>query len=270
MLTRRQPESTRETLRKFTTLITSPQQPRPNVTSHTLRLSAIIVAPGPTLPPRSIASMSPSSWSDTLNTRLLAPFTTLHAFLPLAISQKSSVLFLTPSVIPSLTLPSHAAESVVAGGLQNYVSTLRKEVQDQDVNVVQFRLGQFDYGLFVEDDQQQLMLSQHLIAAEAAKQRLDEKAHSKSPAKGTSLRQLHNDVFDAVVRGKGKNGTIFVGRGSRAYDLVGNWVPDGIVGWMIGAVKAANPEHIVEDLEYDGKSERSWDNVGERECGEQA
>ena len=45
---------------------------------------------------------------------------------------------------------------------------------------------------------------------------------------------MHNSIFDAITRGKGKNGTIFVGRGARTYDLAGRWIPDGLVGWMLG------------------------------------
>lgn len=125
-------------------------------------------------------------------------------------------------------------ENVVSGGLQQYISTLRKEVQVQDVNVVQLKLGHLDYGLWSEDQQQQMVLSQHAPRAEATKQRLEMKGLvPKTAAKGTSLRELHNNIFDAIVRGKGKNGTIFVGSGARTYDLVGKWVPTGVVGWML-------------------------------------
>lgn len=50
--------------------------------------------------------------------------------------------------------------------------------------------------------------------------------------KGSSLRELNNAVFDAMVRGKG--GVVRVGMGSRVYCFVGRWVPRGLVGWMMG------------------------------------
>ena len=185
-------------------------------------------------------------------------------------SQKSTLLFLTPSIVPSLTLASHAVESVAAGGLQQYISTLRKEVQGQDVNIVQLQLGHFDYGLSVENDQQQLVLSQHFSVAEVTRQRLEKRGLLKDSAKGTSLRELHNDVFDAIARGKGRNGTIFVGRGSRTYDLVGKWVPGSIVGWMTGAGKVEVQTPASEVVEHDKASEGSWDNLGERDSDEEA
>jgi hypothetical protein len=50
--------------------------------------------------------------------------------------------------------------------------------------------------------------------------------------KGSSLRELNNAVFDALVSGKG--GVVRVGMGSNLYGFVGRWVPSGLVGWMMG------------------------------------
>lgn len=138
--------------------------------------------------------------------------------------------------------------------MNQYISTLRREVQDQGVNVVQFRLGHFDYGITLSENQQ-LVPSQYSPRAEFARRRLEQKGLEK-PVKGQSLRELHNGVFDAIVRGKGRNGTVFVGRGAWSYDLVGRWVPDGIVGWMIKS-------NGVETTEKEGSVESSieWEKV---------
>lgn len=142
--------------------------------------------------------------------------------------------------------------------MNQYICTLRREVEAQGVNVVQFRLGQFDYGPTLSDNQQ-LVPSQYSLRANFARQRLEQKGVGKS-VKGQSLRELHNGVFDAIVRGKGRNGTIFVGRGARSYDLVGKWVPDGIVGWMMGFAAKTNG---VETPEKQGSVEGSteWEKV---------
>lgn len=52
--------------------------------------------------------------------------------------------------------------------------------------------------------------------------------------KGSPLRELHICVFDVMVQGRGRGGTVFVGSGARAYDMVGKRVPSGVVGWMMG------------------------------------
>ena len=51
--------------------------------------------------------------------------------------------------------------------------------------------------------------------------------------KGSSLRELYNRVFD-VLAGRERREMVWVGRGSSIYDLVGTWVPSGLVGWMLG------------------------------------
>lgn len=55
--------------------------------------------------------------------------------------------------------------------------------------------------------------------------------------KGSPLRELHVAVFDAIVRERGRSGTMFVGRGSRTYDFISRWVPAGVVGWMLKGVR---------------------------------
>lgn len=60
--------------------------------------------------------------------------------------------------------------------------------------------------------------------------------------KGSPLRELHNCVFDVVARGRRRGGTVFVGRGSWMYDVVGRWVPAGVVGWMMGLRKRRGAE----------------------------
>lgn len=51
--------------------------------------------------------------------------------------------------------------------------------------------------------------------------------------KGSSLRELHNGVFDALTVARPRN-VWHVGNGSLVYDVVGKWVPAGVVGWMLG------------------------------------
>jgi hypothetical protein len=53
--------------------------------------------------------------------------------------------------------------------------------------------------------------------------------------RGSSLRELNDAVFDAMVKGKG--GIVRVGAGSGIYSFVGRWVPRGLVGWMMGLRK---------------------------------
>lgn len=140
--------------------------------------------------------------------------------------------------------------------MQQYIETLRKEMKPQSINIVQFQLGLLDYGPALSENQQ-LVLSQYSPRAEFARQRLEQKG--KKPVKGVSMRELHNGVFDAIVRCKGRNRTVFVGRGSRTYDLVGKWVPSGMVGWMMGVGKTSRAEGEEREKSVEGSAE--WDKV---------
>jgi len=60
--------------------------------------------------------------------------------------------------------------------------------------------------------------------------------------KGSSLRELNNAVFDAMLKGKG--GVVRVGMGSRVYGFVGRWVPSGLVGWMMGVRGVGDKEEF--------------------------
>lgn len=55
---------------------------------------------------------------------------------------------------------------------------------------------------------------------------------------------------------------MFVGRGARSYDLIGKWVPDGIVGWMMTAGKTNGGDGAEEEgLESSAK----WEKVDEED-----
>ena len=54
--------------------------------------------------------------------------------------------------------------------------------------------------------------------------------------RGTSLRDLHNAVFD-VIDGSITSGTVRVGLGAGVYGFVGRWVPRSLVSWMMGIRK---------------------------------
>lgn len=54
--------------------------------------------------------------------------------------------------------------------------------------------------------------------------------------KGSSLKYLHNAVFD-VVDGSITSNTVRIGLGASVYGLVGRWAPRGLVTWMMGIRK---------------------------------
>ena len=66
-------------------------------------------------------------------------------------------------------------------------------------------------------------------------------AENGSVAKASSPRELNHAVFDALTDSRPSK-VYRVGRGSLAYDIVGQWVPGGIVGWVLGLRKVSLEE----------------------------
>ncbi|KAI4091114.1 MAG: hypothetical protein LQ344_004342 [Seirophora lacunosa] len=222
------PSSISSTIRKFTSLLDPSNAPR-----YPLRLASFILLPQNPSPPisQSILNLSTDSWSDALTTHLLSPFTLIQAFLPLLSSHKASILFLTPINTPSLSPPEHALENVVAGGLDAYISTLRRETASSSLtNIVRFKLGAFDDAS--DRDAFKMALALRPENNDSSNGTMSPSAAERKGTRGTPLRDLHLEVFDAIV-GKRK-GNVYVGRGARMYDALGKAMPDGLVGWMLG------------------------------------
>ena len=148
-----------------------------------------------------------------------------------------------------------------------YISTLRKETSAEDVNIVQLKLGSFDLGASSSVERQMIATAniarvEHPRWSAAARARHLKEQYDKLRAqrsKGSSLRELYNAVFDSMVRGKGRGGTIFVGRGAWTYDVVGRWVPGGIVGWMMSSKATKGRPAAGERRSSEGSQE--WEKV---------
>lgn len=129
--------------------------------------------------------------------------------------------------------------------MQGYINTLPKEVAATDIRIVQLKLGMFDFGAALAPMRRALVSTARDVVRETSARAkiVREDAAAAAAARvgpaveGSPLRELHVAVFDAIVRERGRSGTIFVGRGSRTYDFISRWVPAGVVGWMLKGVR---------------------------------
>ncbi|KAL8640576.1 MAG: hypothetical protein Q9226_008733 [Calogaya cf. arnoldii] len=251
------PSSLASTIRKVTALFNPSEAPK-----YPLRLVSLILLPQtPSLPQtRSIADISADSWSDAFSIHLLSPFTLVQAFLPLITSHKSSILFLNHINTPSLSPPLHGEANVVGHALDSYISTFRKEiVAIGDVNIVQFKLGALDY----ESDRDALRMAVALRYDDrTAPNPRSGSVPDQKMVRGSPFRQLHLEVFDAIV-GK-RRGIVYVGRGSRTYDILGKMIPQGIAGWMLG-LKAQTEQRQnqkkADDIADGSQTSPGWEKV---------
>ena len=157
----------------------------------------------------------------------------------------------------------HGPANVAAGALQGYIDTLRKESAAQDLHIVQLKLGIFDLGAL--STSRSLVLArdpgvqgESTLRADPARGRIAREDARSYGVIGSSVRELHLGVFDAITRDRGRGGTLFVGRGSRLYAFVSSWVPGGVVGWMLGAaVEQAKADESTVDASVE------WEKVEE-------
>ena len=184
------------------------------------------------------------------------------------------MILLQPSITACLQPPHHAPESLAASALDAWLQTLRSELAGTGVAVTHIKLGAFDFGTAIGAKQQLTLLSERRKFDEGSVLPDDPNPapswlrsfagnYAKRGTKSSSLRELHDGVFDTVV-GRISSGTIFLGRGSLTYDVVGRWVPKGLIGWMMGygAGMGAQEQRMEDDEEpILGAGSVEWENL---------
>ena len=235
-----------------------------------LTLAGIIALPGTTgYPVRPLSLLPPSDLIDVVNTRLLAPILTVQKFLPLLaqnadVTSPPAIILAYPSITMSLSPPDSLPEMIATSSMSSFSSVLRRELKiaQSGITVSEIKLGNFDLGTgsarAFGDDSSEISsaLTHWHSAGRAAAQR--SQSGQPSASKASSVRAFHNAVFDALAppqtfkafgryewQGSRRPSVVFVGSGARLYDLLGNWMPNGAVGWMMGYNKPSRHYSII-------------------------
>ncbi|KAK2740970.1 hypothetical protein FQN55_008525 [Onygenales sp. PD_40] len=269
-------------------LITQPQAPMPGIPPHVCQLSGLILIPSPKYPTGPLATIPASSWADTMNTRLLSPILTTQLLLPLLTlkNNSSSILLLSPSIQSALSAPFASPEVTTTRALSGFTNSLRQELRllqrahggaGNSVEVIELKLGNIDLGRQFRNGQNQntgteiltWQPQQRAIYGATYLSSIDSRSGKLAGgAYGGPARDLHFAVFDALApspkswmgKRKRKPSTIYVGKGSRAYSIVGNIVPTGLVGWMLGLRSGYNV--APGDATWDGDSSATSSETG--------
>lgn len=256
----------------------------PGVPPHTCQLSGLILVPSPIYTTGPVATIPPSIWADTINTRLLSPILTTQIFLPLLTlrNTNSTILILYPSISSSLSAPFAGPEVTTARALSGFATSLRTELrllQHKNIDVVELKLGNIDLGPQFRDAQSHVTGTE--VLAWSAQQRslygpqylssIEQRpVASAGPrtVRGSPARTLHYAILDALEpaskdifgRKVPKKRVIYAGRGARSYSIIGEWVPAGLVGWMMG-LRGGHP--TASDSASNSSSETGWEKVNE-------
>lgn len=257
-----QPTGAGASIERFAQYLQTPHAAVPGAKPNYLALKAVILIPSLSYQTSPIATIPPSSFADLFNTHLLHPILTIQAFLPLLTARLTAagektppkVLVFTPSIISSINPPFHAPEATVCSALSAFTDVLSGELRPLSIPVTHLELGTFDFAGFtpaalrLASAVQPGLLpapnsAETLAWPEAARHAYGRNFVSSSASaisagrirgvRGSSLRDLHNSVFD-VVDGSDTRSVVRVGLGADLYGFVGKFVPRSLVEWMMG------------------------------------
>ncbi|KAH7076712.1 hypothetical protein BKA63DRAFT_602467 [Paraphoma chrysanthemicola] len=259
---------TQEAIERFNDTLTRPHVAFTGASPHNLNLRGVVLVPDLIFPTGPVETVSPELWSDALNAKVLNTVAVTQALLPTICEFKSRVLLLTPSIVSSLRPPFHSVETTIVHALEGFLASLRAELGTLNIDVIQFHLGTFDYSHVGPKHHLQTRAAGSPHAWPATTRALYARnfesqtraAQSRGfdvGSSGSSMRELHNAVFDALTQ-KRPRSVWRVGRGSVTYDLVGNWVPEGLVGWMMGLRRVSLDTSSAPKLE---DSVQSWERI---------
>ncbi|CAI6271983.1 unnamed protein product [Periconia digitata] len=258
---------TQEAMNRFQSMLLRPHIAFSGASPHNLHFRGIVLVPDLVYPNGPIETVPPQRWSDALNAKVLNTIAITQAFLPTICEFKARVLMLTPSIVSSLQPPFHGVETTVVRALEGFTSSLRGELGTLGIQVCQFKLGTFDCTHMGGKQHVQPLAGADTVAWPATSRKLFQANYMNQSrvarsrdmfnatgnGSGSPLRQLHNAVFDALIQ-KRPQKVWHVGRGSLTYSIVGNWVPAGLVGWMMGV------RRVMEEEEEDGSMEPQVEN----------
>lgn len=234
-----------------------------------MTLAGVVVFPGCSgYSEGPLALLPPTDIVDTLNTRLVSPVLTIQQFLPLLANHSTdpkspaSIVIAYPSIPQSLHSPRQIPECLVTSSLSTLASSLRREISAANANITvsELKMGNFDMGSVAGTRVNGAQSTGRLDPSNSALTHANTHWHSSQRAaiqrrtlgqrsfiRGSAAREFHNAVFDALAPAQTfkafghfewqsvtRSNVVFVGSGARVYDLIGRFLPGGLVGAMMG------------------------------------
>ncbi|KAK6078887.1 DUF1776-domain-containing protein [Seiridium cupressi] len=276
------PPSAGSSIERFAAYLQTPHAAVPRTKANYLTLTSVILIPSLNYQTSPIATIPPSSFADLFNTHLLHPILTIQSFLPLLTSRitppgetptSPKVLVFTPSIISSINPPFHAPEATVCSALSAFTDVLTGELRPLAIPVTHVQLGTFDFAGFVPTRHSNLLpaaettnwpeSARHVYGKNYVAQASSSISAGRIRGlRGSSLRELHNAVFD-VIDGSEQSGVVRIGLGAGLYGFVGRWAPRGLISWMMG-IRRVDELSAWSESSYTGSgSERSISENGD-------
>ncbi|KAF9736111.1 hypothetical protein PMIN02_009014 [Paraphaeosphaeria minitans] len=243
---------TQEAMERFKDVLLKPHVAFSGASPHHLLFRGLVLVPDLMYPSGPIETIGPELYSDALNAKVL------------------NTIAVTQAIVGSLRPPFHSVETAVVGALEGFTASLRGELGTLGIDVCQFKLGTFDCSRVGSKHHLQTTAGPNTMVWPATTRKLyasnfvnqsraaQHRGLHTANSTGSSLRELHDAVFDALTQRRPRR-VWHVGRGSVAYDMVGSWVPAGLVGWMMGVRRVSLDEATAEPQLEDAA--QSWEKV---------
>ncbi|KAI9894678.1 MAG: hypothetical protein M1814_002034 [Vezdaea aestivalis] len=258
--------NSRSAIDQFIAHLKTPRQAFQGAIPHQLRLRGLIIVPSTAFAQGSIEDISLDAWSDALNTRILSTVASTQAFHGALTAFKARILIMTPAIVPALSPPSHGIETSVVAALDAFTSSLYGELSPQGVSVCHFKLGNFDWAAsrYTTALKREDWLSRSALTAYDSEGfgssdsgtgvERSPARNSVQKARGEHVRELNHAVFDALTMTRPRR-IWRVGTGSLVYDVIGKFVPAGVVGYMLGLRRLAHGRT------FDGSESTEWEEI---------
>ncbi|KAF3166225.1 hypothetical protein TWF225_000820 [Orbilia oligospora] len=231
--------SARASISRFSSYLKSPVVPFQGAPPHHLKFTALILIPDSNFPSGPIETIPLDHWSDTFNLKIIQTLAITQLFLPIVTESRARVLFVTPGIGYSLRLPFHAPEVAAVGALEGVIGCLRREVSPAGVQVGWIKVGTLDLGTTTEKKgNKESATRADVLSWSPAVRSIYARGYVCSKAvgdgvRGSSLKEVNAAIVAGMLDKRVKK-IMRVGSGSVAYDFIGRWVPEGVVGWMLG------------------------------------
>jgi hypothetical protein len=190
-----------EQLRKFDYLLSSDHIPFQGASPNKLELVGIVFVPDLYFPTGKFHLISTSTWTSNMNQKALLPLSLLtNGLIGIAEKYDSNIIFITPTISSSLSLPYHSTENIISTLLQELSRNLSNDYDS--LNITNLKLGALN--ITTNNNRKNFGL------------------------KGDSIRKLHYKLFD-LLYGEDNSSVQYVGFGARFLSLFGSLVPRFVI-----------------------------------------
>ena len=232
------------TLKNFRDILNTPVVPFHGAKAHNLKLMGVVFSPSLFFPIGPIENISLNSWN-RVNARLMTYLSLFsNGLIDLIRSYKCNTIFVSTTILSSLSMPYHAPENIFQSCLKSLFTTLTRELRHHGLSVTQVRLGNLNISnhrspsasgvarIINSEISNWDSNARDLYAADFASSQ-KKLSPMKISGRVTSLRVLHRLIFDLVNSKKSSPSLVYCGTGARTYEWISRILPESWLEWFL-------------------------------------